>query len=98
MEEVGLRIYKVISCTNMPMQIVHLDTLMDVLSKWGCTWMWEDMHLTEDDGWLATTIQENKLVAITNGLYMCVLYPNMNSCAFILGCTQGCGHLTGAFS
>jgi hypothetical protein len=34
-EEVGLRIYKIISCTNMPMQIAHLETLMDVLSKMG---------------------------------------------------------------
>jgi hypothetical protein len=60
--------------------------------------MWEDMHLMGDDGWLATAIQESKLVAVTNGSHMRVLYPNMNSCAFILECTQGRGHLMGAFS
>ncbi len=60
--------------------------------------MWEEMCLTGDDGWLAMVIRENTLVAVTNGSYMQELYPNMNSCAFILKCTQGPGRLTGAFS
>jgi hypothetical protein len=55
-EEAWLGIYKIISCTNRSPQIMHLETSMDVLSKWGCTWMWEDMHLMGDDGWLATAI------------------------------------------
>jgi hypothetical protein len=59
--------------------------------------MWEEMCLTGDDSWLAMVIQENTLVAVTDGSYMRKLYPNMNSCAFILECTQGCGRLTGAF-
>ncbi len=60
--------------------------------------MWEDMRLTGDDGWLVTAIQENTLVAVTDGSYMRELYPTMNSCVFILECTQGRGRLTGAFS
>ncbi len=59
--------------------------------------MWEEMRFTGDDGWLAMAIQENTLVAVTNKSYMQELYPNMNSCAFILECTQGRGRLTGAF-
>jgi hypothetical protein len=76
---------------------VHLETFMDVLSKWGCSWMWEDMRLTGDDGWLAIAIQENTLVAVTDGSYMHMLCPINNSCAFILECTQGHGRLMGAF-
>ncbi len=49
-EEVGLGIYKIISFTNMPPQIMHPETFLDVLCEWGCTWMWEDMRLTGDDG------------------------------------------------
>jgi hypothetical protein len=45
-------IYKIILFTNMPPQIVHLETFLDVLSKWGCTWMLEDIGLMGDDGWL----------------------------------------------
>ena len=59
--------------------------------------MWEEMCLTGDDNWLAMAIRENTLVAVTNGSYMRELYPTMNSCAFILKCTQGRGRLTGAF-
>jgi hypothetical protein len=49
-EEEGLGIYKIILFTNMPPQIVHPETVLDVLGKWGCTWMWEDMRLTMDNG------------------------------------------------
>jgi hypothetical protein len=55
-EEVGLGIYRIISFTNMPPQITHPETFLDVLCKWGCTWMWEEMCLTGDDGWLAMAI------------------------------------------
>jgi hypothetical protein len=96
-EEAGLGIYRIISFTNMPLQITHPETFLDVLCKWGCTWMGEEMCLTGDDGWLAMAIQENTLVAVTDGSYMQELYPNMNSCAFILECTQGCSRLTRAF-
>jgi hypothetical protein len=97
-EGAGLGIYRIISFTNMPPQIMHPETFLDVLCKWGCTWMWEEMRLTGDDGWLAMAIQENTLVAVTDGSYMQELYCNMNSCAFILEYTQGRGRLTGAFS
>jgi hypothetical protein len=56
------------------------------------------MPLTGDNIWLDEAIQEKTLVVVTDGLYMQGLYSNMNSCAFILECSQGCGHLTGAFS
>ena len=49
-EEAGLGIYKIISYTNMAPQITRPETFMDVLRKWRCTWMWEDMRLTGDDG------------------------------------------------
>ena len=50
-------------------------------------------------GWLVEySNPRTTLVAITNGLFMRELYPNMNSCAFIFECTQGRGPLTGAFS
>jgi hypothetical protein len=60
--------------------------------------MWEDMQLMGANGWLEAMICANTLVAVTDGSYMQALYPNMNSCAFILECLQGRGRLTGAFS
>ncbi len=43
-------------------------------------------------------IEENALVAVTDGSYMKELFPDMNSCAFILKCSRGRGGMPGAFS
>jgi hypothetical protein len=40
-------------------------------------------------GWIAEAIQDNSLLAVTDGTYMKELYPNINSAAFILECTKG---------
>ena len=56
------------------------------------------MQLMGDDGWLVAMIHENTLVAVTDGSYIRALYPNMNSCVFILECLQRRGHLMGDFS
>ena len=80
-EEAGLGVYKIISFTMAPPQITHPENFLEVLSKWGCEWMWGNMQVTGDNGWLSTVIQENTLVAVTDGSYMQELYPNMNSCA-----------------
>jgi hypothetical protein len=69
-EEAGLGIYKIISYTKRPPQIKCLETFLEVLGKWGCTWMWEDMQLMGDDGWLEALICENTLVAVTDSSYM----------------------------
>ncbi len=65
--------------------------------------MWESLNLSgdgEDEAgtWLREAIEENTLVAVTDGSYMKELYPDMNSCAFILKCSRGRGRMTGAFS
>jgi hypothetical protein len=82
----------------MPPQVTHPETFVEVLEEWSCTWICEDMRLSGDDGWLEVAIRDNTLVAVTDGSYMRSLYPHMNSCAFILECTQCRGRLTGAFS
>ena len=97
-EEAGLGIYKIMSFTTMPPQVAHPETFLEVLEEWGSMWMWKDMRLTGDDSWLAEAISDNSLVAVTDGSYMRSLYPNMNSCAFILECSKGRGRLTGSFS
>ena len=65
--------------------------------------MWESLNLAGDgkdeaDAWLREAIEENTLVAVTDGSYMKELYPNMNSCAFILECSRCRGRMSGAFS
>jgi hypothetical protein len=73
-----------------------------ILSEWGHTWMWESLNLAGDGedevgAWLREAIEENTLVAVTDGSYIKELYPDMNSCAFILECSRGRGGTSGAF-
>ena len=65
--------------------------------------MWESLNLSGDGedeagAWLRKAIEKNTLVAVTDGSYMKELYPDMNSCAFILKCSRGRGGMLGAFS
>ena len=65
--------------------------------------MWESLKFSGDGedeagAWLKEAIEENTLVAVTDGSYMKELYPDMNSCAFILEWSRGRGRMLGAFS
>ncbi len=73
-----------------------------VLQEWGHTCKWEGLKLSgegddETGAWLRKAIEDNTLEAVTDGSYMKDLYPNMNSCAFILECSRGRGRISGAF-
>jgi hypothetical protein len=48
--------------------------------------------------WVAQSISENRLVAVTDGSYIKEHYSNLCSAAFMLECTQRCGCAIGAFS
>ena len=102
-EEAGEGIFKIISFTDNPPPMELLSMFRQVLSEWGHTWMWESLNLSgegEDEAGilLREAIKENTLVAVTNGSYMKELYPDMNSCTFILECSRGRGKMSGAFS
>jgi hypothetical protein len=94
---------KFIAFMDNPPPTIESGTFQEVLREWGHTWMWEGLKLSGKDGndtgtWLSTAIRNNTLVAVTDGLYMKELYPNINSCVFIFECSAGGGRLTGAFS
>ncbi len=69
-EEAGLGIYKINSFASMPPQLRQPETFLDVLMEQSCTWMWGYLRLTGDDGWVAKAINEDSLVAVTDGSYM----------------------------
>lgn len=51
------------------------------------------------DQWATTwqAIRDNTLLAVKDGLFMSKMFPSMNSCAFILECTQGRGRIESIF-
>jgi hypothetical protein len=48
--------------------------------------------------WVANTIQDRLLVAVTDGSYIRQLYPHLCSAAFVLECANGHGRIIGSFS
>jgi hypothetical protein len=74
------------------------NSFLDVLHKWGCTWLWEQMLVEGGTEWVSEAIQDGSLVVVTDGLYIRQLYPNLCSAAFILECAKGRGKIIGSFS
>ncbi len=48
--------------------------------------------------WILEAIQDSSLVAITDGLYIRQLHPNLCLAAFVLECTKGQRKIIGSFS
>jgi hypothetical protein len=59
--------------------------------------MWDNLAIKGDISWLAESIADNSLVAVTDGSYMKDTYPQLNLAAFVFECTRGRGHLWGSF-
>jgi hypothetical protein len=47
--------------------------------------------------WLDLAISTGTLVAVTDGLYIRDLYPNLCSTAFVLECSKGCRRVVASF-
>jgi hypothetical protein len=73
-------------------------TFMDVLLSWGNTWLWDDLRLTGEHGWINEAISDGSLLAVTDGSFLREHYPNLCSAAFVLECTMGRGRMIGSFS
>jgi hypothetical protein len=96
-KEGGLGVYAVISHTPRPQEAMEPTSFWGVVESWGNTWLWDNLKITGNIGWIALAIWDNSLLAVTNGSYMKELYPNINSAAFVLECTKGQGRLMGSF-
>ncbi len=72
-------------------------TFVEVLCKWGCSWLWEYMSVKGGTDWIAEAITARSLVAVTDGLYTQKIYPHLCLAAFVLECAHGQGRLIGLF-
>jgi hypothetical protein len=61
------------------------ESLFDVLREWDNMWMWnKSLRLVGDDNWLLDSIKAGTCIAVTDGSYICEVYPDLSSCAFVL--------------
>ncbi len=96
MKDVALAVKSIFLHSPRP-PIQASTTFWEVIRGWGNTWMWDNLSITGDLDWIATSIADNSCVGATNCSYMKELYPYLNSTAFVLECSKGRGRLTGSF-
>jgi hypothetical protein len=82
---------------NGPLEAPPPTTFWEVLLKWESPWMWENLTWMVNDSWIAEAIADNSCIAVTDGLYMADLYPQIHSSALVLECTKGRGRLWCSF-
>ena len=56
------------------------------------------MSMSGGTEWIHQSIHDKSLLAVTNGLYIRELHPQLCSAAFVLECRKGQGRVTGSFS
>jgi hypothetical protein len=96
-QNVTLAVYSVVSsCAGPPTPAPPTD-FWSMVESWGNTWMWDNLTIRGDISWLAESIADNSLVAVTDGSYMKDVYPHLTLAAFVFKCTKGRERLWGSF-
>ena len=71
---------------------------LEVLREWGQRWMWDDMQVVGGTEWVGEAIGRGSLMAVTDGLFIRELYPDLCSACFVLECMECGGKLIGSFA
>ena len=58
--------------------------------------MWSPLPLSSNNHWLKEAIEAGICVAVTDGLYIHEVFPNVYSAAFIPKCNKGRGRIIGS--
>ena len=95
--KVQLAAVAVASTAAPPREAAMPTKIKEVLKKWGCMWMWKSLRIVGNEEYIKDAIDGGTLVAVTDGLYIKEMYPNLCSAAFILECSKGSGQLFGFF-
>ena len=59
--------------------------------------MWDDMQVIGGMACIGKAIEKGSLVAVTDGLFIRELYPNLCLACFVLECSEGNAKLIGPF-
>ncbi len=97
MQEVTLGVMTIILFGEGPPTHKKPTKFWEVLRRWQCTWMWENLQWVGDDHWIAEAIDNGTLMVVTDGSYMKDLYPNIHLAVLVLECTKGHGQLWCSF-
>jgi hypothetical protein len=96
--EVALGVWKICLCAPTLQMDPALESLKDVLRKWSCTWLWNDIKWQGDANWLRESIRNEQCIVVADRSYMPHIRTDLCSTAFIFECTASRGRLVGFFA
>jgi hypothetical protein len=97
-KHVALAVIGVQSSSPPPPEKLKATSFWEIVESWGQTWLWDNIQIAGNFSWLAEAIEDNSLIAVTDGSYMKEHYPNLNSAAFVFECAKGRGRLMASFT
>ena len=81
---------KVINSVSPAVDAVLLpQSILEVLKGWKQGWFWRKLEIIGGEDWLQDSIAEGSLLGVADGSYIRELFPDANSCAFVLECQNG---------
>lgn len=76
-------------------QVLVPQSISEVLNDWKQGWFWRKLEIIGGEDWLQDSIAEGSLLGVADGSYIRELFPDANSCAFVLECQNGRGRILG---
>ena len=74
----------IVSAANPPRPKDMSAAILEVLEEWRSIWTWSSLQLIGDNHWLEEAIEAGTCVAVTDGSYICEVFSDVCSAAFIL--------------
>lgn len=99
MREVSLAVKAIVSHTAPPPDISQKhNSLWEVLTDWGCCWIWDNLKMVGNDHWVCDAIADNSCTAVADGSYIQEVHLDLCATAFVMECSKGRGKMIGSFA
>jgi hypothetical protein len=76
-------------------EVLAPQTILDVIKGWKQSWFWRKLEFIGDLDWLRDSIAEGSVLGVAAGSFISELFPDANSCAFVLECQNNRGRILG---
>ena len=76
-------------------EVLVPQTILEVIKGWKQGWFWRKLDIIGDLDRLCESIADESVLGVADGSYIRELFPDANSCAFVLECQNGRGRILG---
>ena len=76
-------------------EVIPPQSILDVIREWNQSWFWKKLNIVGDVDWVIEAIARCLLLILADGSFIRELFPDANSCAFVVECQEGRGRILG---